>query len=79
MATPTEITKRKRPGRLLTPRDAAEYLGLPQNTLAQWRSQRKGPEFFKLGGYLVRYAEEDLNTWLEAQRVKVTDSRSSGD
>jgi excisionase family DNA binding protein len=59
----------------MTPNEAADYLGLPQNTLAQYRSQKKGPPYFKIEGHLVRYSVEDLEEWLEQQRVKVTDSR----
>jgi excisionase family DNA binding protein len=49
---------------LLTPREAAEYLGLPESTLAQWRSQRRGPPYIKLELRLVRYRCADLEAYL---------------
>jgi excisionase family DNA binding protein len=54
--------------KLLTPKQAAEFLGVPDGTLAQWRSQRRGPVFIKLEGRLVRYRARDLETYI-AERV----------
>ena len=51
-------------GRLLTPAQAAEMLGIPEGTLAQWRSQRRGPTFIKLEGRLVRYRARDLEGYI---------------
>jgi excisionase family DNA binding protein len=51
-------------GRLLTPAQAAEVLGIPEGTLAQWRSQRRGPPFIKLEGRLVRYRTRDLEKYV---------------
>lgn len=55
---------------LLTPRQAAEYLGLPESTLAQWRSQRRGPSYIKLELRLVRYRVSDLETYLGQHLVE---------
>lgn len=49
---------------LLTPKEAAEYLGIPEGTLAQWRSQRRGPPYIKLEERLVRYRLSDLEAYL---------------
>ncbi len=57
---------------LLTPRQAAEYLGMPESTLAQWRSQRRGPPYIKLELRLVRYRASDLESWLN-QRIVETE------
>lgn len=54
---------------LLTPKQAAEYLSMPETTLAQWRSQRKGPPYVKLEGRLVRYRRSELEEWLARQTV----------
>jgi len=51
-------------GRLLSPAQAAEVLGIPEGTLAQWRSQRRGPPFIKLEGRLVRYRARDLEQYI---------------
>ena len=56
-------------GRLLTNKQAADYLGIRENTLPVWRC-RNSPSiaFFKVGS-LVKYRIEDLDTYLAAQRV----------
>jgi len=58
-------------GRLLTPEEVAEMLGLSIDTLAQWRSQRRGIPFVKLSRSIVRYQQRDLESWLEARIVRV--------
>jgi len=55
---------------LLTPKQAAGYLGLPEATLAQWRSQRRGPPYIKLELRLVRYRRADLEEWLARQTIE---------
>ena len=55
---------------LLTPKQAGEYLGVPEATLAQWRSQRRGPPYIKLELRLVRYRRADLEGWLSRQTVE---------
>ena len=58
---------------LLTPRDAADYLGLSQSTLARMRSSSsamKGPPFSRLGGS-IRYKQSDLDEWVERNRHDV--------
>ena len=55
---------------LLTPRQASEFLGIPESTLAQWRSQRRGPSYIKLELRLVRYRLVDLEEWLSRQRIE---------
>jgi excisionase family DNA binding protein len=54
---------------ILTPKQAAEHLSIPAGTLAQWRSQGRGPKYHKLGGRLVRYRLEDLEAYLAEQRL----------
>ena len=55
---------------LLTPREASEALGIPEGTLAQWRSQRRGPPYIKLEGRLVRYRVSDLESYLTQHSVQ---------
>jgi hypothetical protein len=45
---------------LLTAEDVAAITGLSIETLAQWRSQRKGIPFLKLSRNVVRYQQGDL-------------------
>ena len=54
---------------LLTPTEAGAVLGgIPEKTLANWRSQRKGPLFLRIGVH-VRYRREDLDLFL-AERLE---------
>jgi predicted DNA-binding transcriptional regulator AlpA len=55
---------------LLSPKEAAEFLGVPESTLAQWRSQRRGPPYIKLELRLVRYRQSDLETYLGQHLVE---------
>lgn len=46
--------------------EVADYLGIPERTLEQWRWQKKGPRWSKVGRY-VRYRWSDVEAWLDAQ------------
>lgn len=52
---------------LATPPEVAEYLGIPVKTLAEWRSQGKGPEWRKVGRH-ARYRWADVEKWVDAQQ-----------
>ncbi len=54
---------------LLTPKEAAELLGIPESTLAQWRSQRRGPPYIKMELRLVRYRLSDLEAYLSGHTI----------
>ena len=56
---------------LLSAADVASITGLSVETLAQWRSQRKGIPFLKLSRNVVRYAQHDLDAWLAQRIVRV--------
>jgi hypothetical protein len=45
--------------------EEAEFLGVPESTLAQWRYLRKGPRWVKVGRW-VRYPCRDTQEWLDA-------------
>lgn len=49
-----------------SPAQVAEVLGIPEKTLAEWRSQGIGPEYLKIGRY-VRYQWSDVNAWLDTR------------
>jgi excisionase family DNA binding protein len=61
--------------RLLTAEDVAELTGLSVETLAQWRSQKKGMPYLKISRNCVRYRQSDLDGWL-AERIVRTDEAS---
>jgi len=56
---------------LLTPSEVAQITGLSVETLAQWRSQRRGIPFVKVSRNCVRYRQSDLDRWLEERIVSV--------
>ncbi|MFD3453823.1 helix-turn-helix domain-containing protein [Streptomyces sp. NPDC058691] len=51
------------PTRYLTPVDLADLLGLPLETVYQWRRKRIGPRGFRVGRHL-RYDPEDVRRWV---------------
>ena len=67
------ITKQgqEQPSPLLRAEDVAEITGLSVETLAQWRSQRKGIPFVKLSRNCVRYRQPDLERYLNERIVRV--------
>ena len=54
---------------LLTNEEGAGFLGVSPDTLAQWRSQRRGPRYIKLEGRIVRYRREDLEAYLKEHTI----------
>lgn len=52
--------------KLWTIQDLAEFLGVPVNTLYQWRSKGYGPTGRRIGKY-VRYRPEDVHAWIDKQ------------
>lgn len=61
---------------LLTAEQVAEITGLSVETLAQWRSQRRGIAFLKISRNCVRYRPADLDRWLEERIVPVENEPS---
>jgi len=55
---------------LLSTFEAADYLGIPRQTLAVWRScnGHGGPAYVRLGRY-IKYRIEDLDEFIRSQRV----------
>ncbi|MFF3250132.1 helix-turn-helix domain-containing protein [Actinacidiphila glaucinigra] len=51
------------PTRYLTPVDLADLLGVPLETVYQWRRKRIGPRGFRVGRHL-RYDPEDVRRWV---------------
>lgn len=57
------------PPQFLTPDDLCSALRVTSSTLANWRSQKTGPPFFRIGGGLVRYDPDEFAAWVATQRV----------
>lgn len=52
--------------RFLTESEVAERTRISLGTLRRWRLESRGPKFHKFGS-LVRYSEEELINWEQAQ------------
>jgi len=46
-------------------REAGKYLGVSAAVLRLWRTEDKGPRYFRAGEKLVRYRRVDLDLWIE--------------
>jgi predicted DNA-binding transcriptional regulator AlpA len=57
--------------KLLTPVEVAAITGLSIETLAQWRSQRRGIPCVKVSRNCVRYRQIDLDQWVGEHIVRV--------
>jgi len=51
----------------LNEREAGKYLGVSAAVMRLWRSDCKGPRYFRAGEKLVRYRRLDLDSWIEAR------------
>jgi len=51
--------------------EAAEYIGAAVGTLRNWRAQRRGPYYFKVGR-TVTYTLDDLKGFIESCRREPT-------
>ncbi|MER6152110.1 helix-turn-helix domain-containing protein [Streptomyces hirsutus] len=58
--------KRSLPDRYLTPVNLADLLGVPVETVYQWRRKQTGPCGFRVGRHL-RFDPEDVRVWVESQ------------
>jgi excisionase family DNA binding protein len=54
---------------LLTPQEAADFLGVSEGTLAVWRCVNRYPLPYIRIGRNVRYDAADLVEWLESRKV----------
>lgn len=59
-STPVQV------GDLMNISEVSELTLTPAPTLRYWRSMKKGPRSFKLGGRVV-YKRHDVLHWIEAQ------------
>jgi excisionase family DNA binding protein len=53
--------------RLLTPQEAADFLGLGLNTIYIWAREGKLPSY-KISGAALRFDAAELRAWLEEHR-----------
>jgi len=69
MATASDIR-----AKLLSAEEVAEWTGLSLDTLAQWRSRKRGFDYLKVGR-AVRYDPSDVQEYLRGCRVSVSDKQ----
>jgi len=62
--------------KVFTANEVAYIYGLAPGTLANWRHQRIGPKFYKLGRR-VGYFPEDLENWSKSEPVLTRDSNGA--
>jgi hypothetical protein len=58
-------------GIVMSPRQAAKYIGVAVSTLAKMRCWGGGPEYLKLGRK-VAYEQEPLDDWKRQHRARST-------
>ncbi|NDL58329.1 helix-turn-helix domain-containing protein [Phytoactinopolyspora mesophila] len=52
----------------MTTSEVAELLRVPAETVRCWRHVGKGPRSFKIGGWRVLYAREDVEEFIVEER-----------
>lgn len=53
-------------------KSAAAYLNVADQTLYNWRNQRRGPDYVLMGRKVV-YLKSDLDSYIEANKIKLND------
>jgi predicted DNA-binding transcriptional regulator AlpA len=71
MATATKLAFSPSSEPILGPEEVSRLTGFSENTLAQWRSQKKEIPYVKLARNKVGYLRRDLDNWLSARIVRV--------
>ena len=64
--------------RLLTPREAADFLRVSESWLAKARMRGDGPPFVKIGRS-IRYRQSDLVRWMRSRTHLSTSENSRAD
>ncbi|MFN8193679.1 MAG: helix-turn-helix domain-containing protein [Nocardioidaceae bacterium] len=63
---------------LIEVEELAEYLGVPVQTIYDWRLSGRAPRAFKLGKHL-RFAVSDVQAWLDDQHEPDSDRHGDRD
>jgi len=61
-----------------SPELISELYGIPTGTLANLRSKREGPQYYKAGKRKVLYFIDDVETWLRKKPVLTSDCLAKG-
>lgn len=69
------MTQTAEPEVMLTPQEVSDILRIDTNTLYKWRTQNKGPAYYKLGKgerAAVRYRKSEVLRFLASARHDTT-------
>ena len=61
---------------LLRPEEVSAVLGATLKTLANWRCERRGPPFLKIGRQVL-YSLDSLTLWLDRQALMQSKGNSN--
>lgn len=64
---------------MLTPVEAAAFLGVEEATMRDWRCSGKGPDFYRITARCIRYDRSDLQRWKSERRVVSSVRHAEGD
>lgn len=64
----TAIEAQKFP-EIMTPAQAAEFIGLSEDFLRDQRKRKSGPPYSQPGSRIIRYMRSDLVAWLNRSRI----------
>jgi excisionase family DNA binding protein len=53
--------------KILTTKQAAEYLQVSERTLQRWRDEGRGPKYQEPEPRVIRYVESQLKAWVEQE------------
>jgi len=51
-------------------KEAAAYLGIAQQTLYNWRNQRRGADYLRIGSKII-YLKSDLDKFIESHKIRL--------
>jgi hypothetical protein len=59
--------------KLLTQKQAADFLNVSPRTLESWRRKRTGPRYTRYSNRCLRYSERELADWLASRANRETE------
>jgi hypothetical protein len=71
------VTDRNTEKRMLTAREVAERYSIDVGTLANWRSQKRGPRYYVVGRKKILYLISETDSFFLSHPVRTVDSETS--
>lgn len=63
----------RRISRLIRVKEVQHCVGLGRSTIYRWMAEGRFPKPVQLGGYVVAWAEDDIQAWVDSQTGKSPD------